>query len=146
MGIAFLLGLCMDVQQSSLLGQHALAYTVLLYGTRRTHRRVLWFRPGPQSLQMVGLFVVAHAVVLLVGVLAGGVFPGWSVLAAPVLEAMLWPLASWILLAPQRRVARQQRQACAMMPMTGGQVIPGALIAGSPAHRCAARRGHCRHD
>lgn len=103
MGIAFLLGLCMDVQQSSLLGQHALAYTVLLYGTRRTHRRVLWFRPGQQSLQMAGLFGVAHAVVLLVGVLAGGVFPGWSVLAAPVLEAMLWPLASWILLAPQRR-------------------------------------------
>jgi rod shape-determining protein MreD len=103
MGIAFLLGLCMDVQQSSLLGQHALAYTVLLYGTRRTHRRVLWFRPGQQSLQMAGLFGVAHAVVLLVGVLAGGVFPGWSVLAAPVLEAMLWPLASWVLLAPQRR-------------------------------------------
>ena len=103
MGAAFVFGLCMDVHQAALLGQHALAYTVLLYGTRRTHRRVLWFRPGQQSLQMVGLFVVAHAVVLLVGVLAGGVFPGWSVLAAPVLEAMLWPLASWVLLAPQRR-------------------------------------------
>ena len=29
MGIGFVLGLCMDVHQSSLLGQHALAYTVL---------------------------------------------------------------------------------------------------------------------
>ncbi len=103
MGMAFLLGLCMDVQQSALLGQHALAYTILLYGTSRTHRRVLWFRPGQQSLQMVGLFVVAHVVLLLVGMLAGGVFPGWSMVVAPVLEAMLWPLASWVLLAPQRR-------------------------------------------
>jgi len=38
-----------------------------------------------------------------VGMLAGGVFPGWSMVVAPVLEAMLWPLASWVLLAPQRR-------------------------------------------
>jgi hypothetical protein len=32
-GHRFVLGLCMDVHQSSLLGQHALAYTVLMYGT-----------------------------------------------------------------------------------------------------------------
>jgi rod shape-determining protein MreD len=103
MGIGFALGLCMDVQQSALLGQHALAYTVLMFGTRQTHRRVLWFRPWPQTLQMVGLFVAAHAVSLLVGFLAGRGWPGWSVLVAPVFEALLWPLASWVLLAPQRR-------------------------------------------
>ena len=102
-GTAFLLGLCMDVQQSALLGQHALAYAILLYGTGRTHRRVLWFRPGAQTLQMVGLFAATHAVLLLVGLLSGGVFPGWSMLVAPILEAVLWPLASWVLLAPQRR-------------------------------------------
>lgn len=103
MGTAFLLGLCMDVQQSSLLGQHALAYSVLLFGTGRVHRRVLWFRPLEQSLQMIGLFFVAHAVHLLAGLLSGGVFPGLSVLLSPLFEALLWPLASWLLLAPQRR-------------------------------------------
>ena len=35
MGIAFALGLCMDVQQTSLFGQHALSYAVLMYGCVR---------------------------------------------------------------------------------------------------------------
>jgi rod shape-determining protein MreD len=35
--------------------------------------------------------------------MAGGTFPGWPLLLAPVLEAVLWPVASVILLAPQRR-------------------------------------------
>src|SRR5690606_33956791 len=43
MGTAFVLGLCMDVQQSSLLGQHALAYAALMYGVALMHRRLLWY-------------------------------------------------------------------------------------------------------
>lgn len=103
MGLAFLLGLCMDVQQSALLGQHALSYTVLMYGTRMTHRRVLWFRPWSQALQMIGLFALAHAVQVVIGLFSGGGLPGIGVVVAPLLEALLWPLASWVLLAPQRR-------------------------------------------
>ncbi|WP_119964211.1 rod shape-determining protein MreD [Simplicispira lacusdiani] len=103
MGLAFALGLCMDVQQSALLGQHALAYTVLMYGTRMTHRRVLWFRPWSQALQMIGLFALAHAVQVVIGLFSGGGLPGLGVVVAPLLEALLWPLASWVLLAPQRR-------------------------------------------
>lgn len=103
MGLAFLLGLCMDVQQSALLGQHALSYTVLMYGTRMTHRRVLWFRPWSQALQMIGLFTLAHAVQVVIGLFSGGGLPGIGVVVAPLLEALLWPLASWVLLAPQRR-------------------------------------------
>ena len=34
---------------------------------------------------------------------AGGVFPGASILLAPVIESLLWPVVSVILLAPQRR-------------------------------------------
>ena len=103
MGTAFVLGLCMDVGQSSLLGQHALAYTLVMFATRLTHRRLLWFRSGTQALQMLLPFAVAHALQVLIGVLSGGLWPGWWVVCAPVLEALLWPLASWALLAPQRR-------------------------------------------
>jgi rod shape-determining protein MreD len=35
--------------------------------------------------------------------LAGGAFPGFWLLLAPLLEAALWPLANMLLLAPQRR-------------------------------------------
>jgi rod shape-determining protein MreD len=40
---------------------------------------------------------------VLIRMLAGGMFPGWSVLLAPLLESLLWPVASVLLLAPQRR-------------------------------------------
>ena len=32
-----------------------------------------------------------------------GIQPGWPMLLAPLFEALLWPLASWLLLVPQRR-------------------------------------------
>jgi rod shape-determining protein MreD len=38
-----------------------------------------------------------------VRLIAGGVFPGYSLAFAPVLEAILWPIASVVLFAPQRR-------------------------------------------
>ncbi|CAN7225757.1 rod shape-determining protein MreD [Acidovorax sp. LjRoot118] len=103
MGTAFLLGLCMDVQQSSLLGQHALSYSVLAFGAIAIHRRLLWFSVPSQALQVLPLFLIAHSIELLVRVVSGGIFPGLWVFVAPVLEALLWPLASWVLLAPQRR-------------------------------------------
>ena len=103
LGIGFALGLCMDVHQSSLLGQHALAYTMLMYGTRMFHRRVLWLKPLQQPWQMVWLFIAAHAAYVLAGLLAGRGLPGWGIVLAPLLEALLWPLVSWMLLAPQRR-------------------------------------------
>jgi rod shape-determining protein MreD len=34
---------------------------------------------------------------------AGGLFPGWSMFLAPLIQALLWPLVSVLLLAPQRR-------------------------------------------
>ena len=103
MGVAFVLGLCMDVHQSSWLGQHALAYTVMAFGAMVMNRRLLWFSVPSQALQVLPLFVLAHAVELLLRMAGGGTFPGLSGLLAPVLEALLWPLASWVLLAPQRR-------------------------------------------
>lgn len=103
MGAAFVLGLCMDVSQSSLLGQHALSYTVLSFGAVAARRRLLWFSVPSQALQLLPLFALAHAVALLLRWASGGIFPGLWMLMAPLLESLLWPLASWVLLAPQRR-------------------------------------------
>ena len=100
---AFVFGVLMDVHQGSLLGQHALAYTVLSFLAIALHRRLLWFTVPSQAAQVLPLFVVSHAVELSARLLAGGSFPGWMVLAAPLLEAALWPLATVLLLMPQRR-------------------------------------------
>ena len=100
---AFLFGLAVDVHQTSLLGQHALAYTTLSYFAITIHRRLLWFTVPSQAVQVLPLFVAAHAIELAIRMLAGGAFPGMAVLLAPVLEAALWPVVSVLLLAPQNR-------------------------------------------
>ena len=102
-GVAFLCGLAMDVHEGALLGQHALAYTVLGYAAVMMHRRLLWFGLAGQMAQVLPLFALATAVALTVRLAVGGMFPGWGILLAPVLDALLWPLAHVLLLAPQRR-------------------------------------------
>ena len=90
-GVAFVFGLLMDVHSGAVLGQHALAYTLLSYFAVTIHRRLLWFT------------VPSQAVSLIVRVIAGGMFPGWELILAPVFQALLWPVTTWLLLAPQRR-------------------------------------------
>ena len=82
---------------------HALAYTLLSFGGISAHRRLLWFGLAEQAVQVLPLFLAAHLVSLVVRMLAGGMFPGWELLFAPLFEAMLWPVITALLLAPQRR-------------------------------------------
>jgi rod shape-determining protein MreD len=102
-GAAFVFGLCMDVHQSAMLGQHALSYTTLGFFAIMMHRRLLWYPVLSQAPQVLPLFAVSHLIELAIRMIGGGVFPGWSLLIAPVVEAALWPIVSLILLAPQRR-------------------------------------------
>ncbi len=102
-GAAFVFGLLMDVHQGSLLGQHALAYIILSYFAITIHRRMLWFGLRGQALQILPLFALAHAVALVLRLLAGAALPGWESLLAPVLQSVLWPLVSLLLFAPQHR-------------------------------------------
>jgi rod shape-determining protein MreD len=67
------------------------------------HRRLLWFSVPSQALQVLPLFLAAQALQVLVRLLGGGAFPGLGVFVAPALEALLWPVVSIMLLAPQRR-------------------------------------------
>lgn len=103
MGVAFMFGLLLDVHEGAILGQHALAYTLLSFGAITLHRRLLWFGLVQQALHVLPLFVLVHLVLMAVRLLAGGMFPGWSGLLAPLFEALLWPVVSVLLLAPQRR-------------------------------------------
>lgn len=100
---AFLFGLCLDVHQGGLLGANALAYSVLSFFAITIHRRLLWFSVPSQALQVLPLFAASQLIGLAVKMLAGGAFPGWAMVLAPVLQAALWPLASVMLLLPQRR-------------------------------------------
>lgn len=102
-GAAFVFGLGMDVHQGGLLGAHALAYTVLSFLAITIHRRLLWFSVPSQAVQVLPLFLVAQVLELAVQMLGGGVFPGFPMFLAPLLQALLWPVVSVLLLVPQRR-------------------------------------------
>lgn len=102
-GVAFCMGLLMDVHDASLLGENALAYTLLSYFAIMIHRRVLWFPTGTQALHVLPLLLLTQGVQLLVRLLVSGKYPDWWYFVESFVSATLWPLVSWILLAPQRR-------------------------------------------
>jgi rod shape-determining protein MreD len=102
-GAAFVFGLLMDTHQGGLLGQHAFSYALLSYFAVSIHRRLMWFTVFAQAAQVLPLFVASHAMEVALRMLAGGSFPGPAIIIAPLIESALWPLASLVLLAPQRR-------------------------------------------
>ncbi|MBB3213591.1 rod shape-determining protein MreD [Herbaspirillum sp. Sphag1AN] len=101
--IAFLMGVLMDVNQATLLGENALAYTLLSYFSIMIHRRVLWFPVGTQALHILPLLLFTQVVQLLVRLIVSGKFPHWYYFSESFVSALLWPLVTWLLLAPQRR-------------------------------------------
>lgn len=103
MGWAFVLGLCMDVHQASLLGQHAIVYALVMFGVGLLRRRMGWLNLLEQAVQMLPLFVAADVLQLLMRMLMRGGFPGWGALTPGLWEALLWPILGWLLLLPQRQ-------------------------------------------
>src|SRR5436189_430121 len=63
-GIAWCLGLLMDVADATLFGQHALAYAVLAYAAEYFRRRVLRFPLWQQAAQVAVLLLFCAALVL----------------------------------------------------------------------------------
>ncbi len=106
-GIAFIMGLLMDVHTASLLGENALAYTLLSYFAITIHRRVLWFAPLTQTLHVFPLFLLTQIIQAIIQFLVNGKFPGLLFFSQSLVTAALWPLASLILLAPQRRAVNR---------------------------------------
>ena len=97
------MGLLMDVHTASLLGENALAYTLLSYFAITIHRRVLWFTPMTQTLHVFPLFLLTQVIQSLIQLMVNGKFPGWLFFSESFVTAALWPVATWLLLAPQRR-------------------------------------------
>ena len=108
LGVAWSLGLVTDAGNGVLLGQHALAYSLIAFLGIWLSRRILWFGQGLQALHVGALLLIAQGVSLLVRVVSGNDFPGWAMFIGPLAGAALWPLVSWLLLLPQRRPVREQ--------------------------------------
>jgi rod shape-determining protein MreD len=103
-GVAWLMGLAMDVGDGTLFGQHALAYAVLAYAAEYFRRRVLRFPLWQQAAQVAVLLVLCAALVLLVRFVGGAPLPRWPYFVPALVGALLWPPLSVLLQLPQRPV------------------------------------------
>ncbi|HQZ45931.1 MAG TPA: rod shape-determining protein MreD [Usitatibacteraceae bacterium] len=110
-GLAFALGLAMDVGDSMLLGQHALAYVVATYGAQVLRVRVLAFPILEQTLHVLGLLAGAAIVMVLLNLLLGASLPGLAAAASPVFAAIAWGPLSWLLHLPALRRMRRESAA-----------------------------------
>ena len=102
-GTGFALGLVMDVANGALLGQHAFAYAMLAFAANALSRRLLWFPQWPQAMHMLFVLLGSQLLMLAVRMFAGSPFPGVLYFTGSFICAALWPVASMLLLAPQRR-------------------------------------------
>ncbi len=107
MGWAFILGLLMDVADGAVLGQHGFAYVLLAYAAASLSRRILWFPLGQQALQIMPLLLLCQAIQLLMRLIVGADFPGWSFFIGPLIASLLWIPATFVLLLPQYQPVEQ---------------------------------------
>jgi rod shape-determining protein MreD len=100
---AWLLGLTMDVADGSLFGQHALAYSVMMFAAIALRRRVSMFDMRHQILHVLPILLVMQLIVLGVRQAAGGELPGWWYFLSSFTGALLWPATDVLVKIPLRQ-------------------------------------------
>lgn len=108
MGAACLFGLMLDVADGMLLGQSALAYTLLAFAALLLRRRILLFPLGQQALHILPLLLLLQLATLGIKLAAGSSFSGWGYFFASFTGALLWPVVASILMLPQRREIKSE--------------------------------------
>lgn len=88
-GMAWVLGILVDVADASLFGQHALAYSVLAFGGLVLNRRVQMFNLREQSLHVFVLLLASYVVYALVHWQVRG-FVAWEYFIGVATSAALW--------------------------------------------------------
>lgn len=103
-GTAWVMGLCMDVANGTLFGQHALAYALAAFLILALRRRILMFPLWHQSLHLFPILLLTQALILIINLFGGtsGVNLAYYFLSS-LTATLLWPLLSPILEMPQRR-------------------------------------------
>lgn len=101
--VAFLGGLLLDTHSARLLGEHALAYSVMVYCAIMLRGRILRFGWLGQTLHILPILMLAQGVVYAMRGMLTGDWPNWWWMADGLVSAAMWPLASWLLQLPQSR-------------------------------------------
>ncbi|MBI5042177.1 MAG: rod shape-determining protein MreD [Gammaproteobacteria bacterium] len=101
-GIAWLLGLFTDVLTGTLLGQHALAYSIVIYLMLKLHQRLRLHPLWQQSLSILSLLALSQLLLLWINGMIGRPVHSWLYWLPSLLGALLWPFV-FLLLRGVRR-------------------------------------------
>jgi len=92
-GIGWLTGIAVDVMTGTLLGQHALALSLVAYITQKMHQRLRLFPLWQQSLTILILMLIEKLLALWVMGATSRPAPSLLFWAPPLVGMLLWP---WI--------------------------------------------------
>ncbi len=107
LGLAFLIGLVLDILSGSLMGLHALSLVVMVFLVQRFRSRLRFFPPWQQALSILGLLVNDRIILIWITALLGEPIPTWKYWLPPLVAMVLWP---WLFLLLDRIRARTRQQ------------------------------------
>ncbi|VAW79171.1 hypothetical protein MNBD_GAMMA13-1324 [hydrothermal vent metagenome] len=91
-GSGFMAGLLLDVLTGTLLGEHALALSLIAYLCVRLHQRIRAYPMWQQSLTMLILLILHQLLSLWIDSIIGRPTPAISYWLPSLVSAALWPL------------------------------------------------------
>ena len=90
-GLAFIIGLVLDLLTASLLGLHALSLIILVYLVNRFQARIRFFPPWQQALSVLALLLNDRIILLWIIGLRGDPLPSLDFWLPPIVGTLLWP-------------------------------------------------------
>ncbi len=97
LGAAWLLGLFLDVLNGTLLGEHALALSVVAYMVVRMHMRLRMFPLLQQGLSIFSLVLLYQFILFCIQGFLGDLPKNWLFWCSPITSMFLWPWVFFII-------------------------------------------------
>ena len=107
--IAWLVGIMLDVSHGSIMGQHALGLTLVIYIVHSQHQRLRVASLLQQALVILVLLLLKQLLALWVSGIMGHAPGTWLYFMPSLIGAMLWPWIFIILRDLQRKFGHQVR-------------------------------------
>lgn len=107
LGLAFLVGLVLDILSGSLLGMHALSLVVMVFLVQRFRPRLRFFPPWQQAFSVLLLLVNDRIILSWITALLGEPMPTWKYWLPPLIGVAIWP---WLFLLLDSLRARMRRR------------------------------------
>lgn len=91
-GTAWIAGILVDLATGSLLGQHALSFTLTAYIGLSYQRRLVLFNPWQLAGYVFGLLIFERLLMLFLKLFEGNDYPGWTYFLPVFSGLILWQL------------------------------------------------------